>query len=90
MLEAADFHIHYTTTSTASYASRFYRVGERLLNKFNNLHVQFNDFLEEIFLSFLNVKLTATPDLERSSKQSYLKNMRLFEYDPRDNEKRWV
>lgn len=55
-----------------------------------HLYDQFNLLLYLSFVAFINEKITKAPDDRSSIKRLYLNSMRLFEYDPRVKEKRWV
>lgn len=50
--------------------------------KFYDMHVKFNELLKPMFLDFMNKNFAKAPYERRSIKKLYLKDMRLFKYDP--------
>lgn len=90
LIEAAYPDINNRTNPPTFHALVFSRLGEQSLQTLFDLIDEFDILPTLSFLEFMNEKLAEALDEGNPIKQFYLDNMQLFEYDPRDQKKRWA
>lgn len=86
--ELADLEINTATNLAAFHAFRVYRLEEWLLKNLYDLFEKSNNLMKSILPELMKEKLAKVSDERRTIEQLYLKNLRLFEYDPGNKKKR--
>lgn len=84
LIEANYSYINKLSKSTAFSTHGFYLIGKDLLKMLYYLYEKINDWFKRSISKFLTEKFSRIPDVRRSIKNFYEKNMQLFEYKQRD------
>lgn len=83
LIETSDFSMNNSTNSTALHAPSFYQFDKQFLQELYDLPVERIKLLKASFLGFMYETLAKVADERESTRQLYLNNKQVFEFDPR-------